>query len=146
MNTHLTETGVNKMSDLNWFGKMILGAAFILSFFATQGIMDVADASTAKAPQVNTCKPIMADSTPLVFPYKTNAVINPTANWGLHSMSLKKAGFLMLPHEYRGQKVCVLDTRAGAGLMLNCEAILNHGRKEAFHAFNDGWVLLHPAK
>jgi len=133
------------MNDLNWFGKMILGAAFILSFFATQGIMSIADAGTL-SPQVNTCKPIMADSTPLIFPFNTNVVINPTANWGLHSMTLKRASFLMLPHEYRGQKVCVLDTRAGAGLMLNCEAILGHGRKEAFHAFKDGWVLLHQVK
>ena len=133
------------MNDLNWFGKMILGAAFILSFFATQGIMDVADASTAKAPQVNTCKPIMADSTPLVYPFNTNAVINPTANWGLHSMTVKGAGFLMLPHSHNGKEVCVLDLRAGAGLMLNCEAILGHGRKETFHAFADG-AHLYPVK
>ena len=131
--------------DLNWFGKAILAAAFAVGFFGAQAIMSVADAATL-SPQVNTCKPIMADSTPLIFPFNTNVVINPTANWGLHSMSLKKAGFLMLPHEYRGQKVCVLDLRAGAGLMLNCEAILGHGRKETFHAFNDGWVLLHPVK
>ena len=133
------------MDDLNWVGKMILMAAVVIGYALGQGIMDMADAATL-SPQVNTCRPVMADSTPLVFPYETNVVINPTANWGLHSMTVKKAGFLMLPHEYRGQKVCVLDTRAGAGLMLNCEAILNHGRKEAFHAFKDGWVLLYQVK
>ncbi|WP_163098554.1 hypothetical protein GL267_003045 [Acidithiobacillus ferrianus] len=129
------------MDNLNWFGKMILAIAFAVSFFATQGIMDLADAGTAKAPQVNTCKPIMADSTPLVFPYSTNVVINPTANWGLKDMTFKKAVFLSLPHLYQGKPVCVLDTRADSAAVLTCEAILGHGRHETFHAFKDGWVL-----
>ena len=125
------------MNDLNWFGKTILTIAFFISFFATQGIMSLADAGTL-SPQVNTAKVIMADSTPLVYPFNTNAVINPTANWGLSSMTLKRASFLMLPHSHNGKEVCVLDLRAGAGLLLNCEAILGHGRREAFHAFADG--------
>ena len=132
------------MSDLNWFGKAILAAAFAVGFFGTQAIMSVADAATL-SPQVNTCKVIMADSTPLVFPYATNVVINPTANWGLHSMTLKRASFLMLPHSHNGKEVCVLDLRAGAGLLLNCEAILGHGRAETFHAFADG-AHLYPVK
>ena len=133
------------MNDLNWIGKTILAVAFAVGFFGTQAIMSVADANTLNTPQVNVCKPIMADSTPLVYPFNTNAVINPTANWGLRSMTLKRASFLMLPHEYRGQKVCVLDTRAGAGLLLNCEAILGHGRAETFHAFADA-LKLYPVK
>ena len=102
--------------------------------------MSLADAGTL-SPQVNTAKVIMADSTPLVFPYQTNVVINPTANWGPHSMTINKAAWLVVPHEYRGQKVCVMDARAGGGFLLVCEAILGHGRKQTFHAFKDGWVL-----
>lgn len=129
------------MNDLNWFGKAILAAAFAVGFFGTQGIMDMADASTAKAPQVNTCKPIMSDSTPLVFPYKTNVVINPTADWSLRQMTMKRVAFLSFPHLYQGKSVCVLDTRAGSAFLLTCEALLGHGRKETFHGFKDGWVL-----
>ena len=129
-----------EMDDLNWFGKAILAVAFAVGFFAAQGIMSLADAATL-SPQVNVCKPIMSDSTPLVFPYQTNVVINPTANWGLKGMTIKKAAFLMLPHEYQGKEVCVLDTRAGSAFLLTCEAILGHGRKETFHAFADGSKL-----
>ncbi|MDA8376692.1 MAG: hypothetical protein ACYDB0_01145 [Acidithiobacillus sp.] len=128
------------MNDLNWFGKTILTIAFFISFFATQGIMGMADASTI-SPQVNTCKPIMGDSTPLVYPFNTNVVINPTANWGLRSMTFKKFVFLSLPHLYQDKPVCVLDARAGSAALLTCEAILGHGRKETFHAFKDGWKL-----
>lgn len=126
--------------ELNWFGKTILAIAFFISFFATQGIMSLADAGTL-SPQVNTAKVIMADSTPLVFPYKTNVVINPTANWGLREMTFKRVVFLSLPHEYLGQKVCILDARADSASLLTCEAILGHGRKQTFHAFKDGGVL-----
>ena len=129
-----------EMSDLNWFGKMILGIAFAVGFFAAQGIMSLADAGTL-SPQVHTCHVIMADSTPLVFPYETNAAINPTANWGLHEMTIKKAAFLMLPHEYQGKPVCILDDRAGSAFLLTCEAILGHGRQETFRAFADGSKL-----
>ncbi|MHB8224161.1 hypothetical protein [Acidithiobacillus sp.] len=100
----------------------------------------MADASTI-SPQVNTCKPIMGDSTPLVYPFNTNVVINPTANWGLRSMTFKKFVFLSLPHLYQDKPVCVLDARAGSAALLTCEAILGHGRKETFHAFKDGWKL-----
>lgn len=126
--------------DLNWFGKAILAAAFAVGFFGTQAIMGVADAATL-SPQVNTCKVIMADSTPLVFPYKTNVVINPTADWGLKSMDMKKVAFLSLPHLYQGKSVCVLDARADSASLLTCEAILGHGRHETFHGFKDGRVL-----
>lgn len=128
------------MNDLNWFGKTILAAAFAVSFFATQGIMGLADAATL-SPQVNTAKVVMADSTPLVFPYKTNVVINPTANWGPHSITINEAAWLVVPHEYLGKKVCVMDARAGGGFLLVCEAILGHGRKETFHAYKDGMAL-----
>lgn len=79
----------------------------------------------------------MSDSTPLVFPNKTNLVINPTANWSRKTITLKDAAFLMLPHEYAGHAVCVVDQRAGPGLALNCEALLNHGRHEIFNGFKD---------
>ena len=128
------------MDDLNWFGKMVLAIAFAVSFFATQGIMGLADAATL-SPQVNTAKVVMADSTPLVFPYKTNVVINPTANWGPHSITINEAAWLVVPHEYLGKKVCVMDARAGGGFLLVCEAILGHGRKETFHAYKDGMAL-----
>lgn len=132
------------MDDLNWFGKMVLALAFAVSFFATQAIMGVAGAATLNyplSPQVDTCQPIMADSTPLVFPYKSNVVINPTANWGPHSMTIKKAAWLVVPHEYLGKKVCVMDGRDGGGFLLVCEALMGHGRKEAFRAFNDAGDL-----
>ena len=128
------------MNDLNWFGKVILAAAFAVAFFATQGIMSLADASTL-SPQVNTCKPIMQDSTPLVYPFATNVVINPTTNWGPHEMTIQKAAWLVLPHEYLGKKVCVMDGRDGGGFLLVCEALMGHGRKEAFRAFNDAGDL-----
>ena len=128
------------MNDLNWIGKTILAMAFAVSFFATQGIMDMADAATI-SPQVNTCKPIMADSTPLVYPFDTNVVLNPTANWGLKGMTFKRYVFLSLPHLYQDKPVCVLDARAGSAALLTCEAILGHGRKQTFHAYKDGLAL-----
>lgn len=100
----------------------------------------VASAATL-SPQVTTGKPIMADSTPLVYPFDTNVVINPTANWSLSDMTFKKVVFLSLPHLYQDKPVCVLDARAGSAALLTCEAILGHGRKETFHAFKDGWDL-----
>ena len=128
------------MNDLNWLGKMILAAAFAVGFLGAQGIMDMADAATL-SPQVNTGKPIMSDSTPLVFPYKTNAVINPTANWGLHDMTFKKVVFLSLPHLYQGKPVCVLDSRADSASLLTCETIIGRGRKETIRALKDGSKL-----
>ena len=116
--------------------------AFAFGFFAVEGIADIAGAATISiSPQVNTSKPIMQDSTPLVFPYQTNVVINPTANWGLKGMTFQKMVFLSLPHLYQDKPVCVLDTRADSAALLTCEAILGHGRKETFHAFKDGGVL-----
>lgn len=56
-------------------------------------------------------------------------------------MTLKDAAFLMLPHEYQGRDVCVVDMKAGPGLALNCEALLNHGRKQLFDGFHDVEVL-----
>lgn len=79
----------------------------------------------------------MSDSTPLVFPKPTNLVINPEADWSKKTITLKDAAFLMLPHEYQGHDVCVVDRRAGPGLALNCEALLGHGRAELFAAFDD---------
>ncbi|WP_163098680.1 hypothetical protein GL267_008640 [Acidithiobacillus ferrianus] len=128
------------MNDLNWFGKMILTIAFAVGFFGAQAIMSVADANTL-SPQVNTCKPIMSDSTPLVYPYETSVVINPTADWGLNDMTFKKVVFLSLPHLYQGKPVCVLDTRADSASLLTCETVLGHGRKETIHALKDGLVL-----
>ena len=79
----------------------------------------------------------MSDSTPLVFPKPTNLVINSEADWSKQTITLKDAAFLMLPHEYNGHDVCVVDRRAGPGLALNCEALLGHGRKQLFAAFDD---------
>lgn len=116
--------------------KMLLIAVAAVGFVAS----GVANAATL-SPQVTTGKPIMADSTPLVFPYTTNVVINPTADWSLSDMTFKKSVFLSLPHLYQGKPVCVLDTHAGSAFVLSCEAILGHGRKQTFHAFKDGWDL-----
>ena len=117
--------------------KMLLIAAAAVGFVAP----GVANAATTASPQVTTGKPIMADSTPLVFPHVTNVVINPTANWGLKDMTFKKVVFLSLPHLYQDKSVCVLDARAGSAALLTCEAILGHGRKQTIHAFKDGWAL-----
>lgn len=117
--------------------KMLLIAVAAVGFVAP----GVANAATIASPQVTTGKPIMADSTPLVYPFDTNVVINPTANWSLSDMTFKKSVFLSLPHLYQGKPVCVLDTHAGSAFVLSCEAILGHGRKQTFHAFKDGWDL-----
>lgn len=136
------------MDDLSWTGKVILAVAFALSFFATQGIMGMADAGTYFVPQfpphVNVCKPIMADSTPLVFPYPTNAVLNPTASWGVKSITLRKFAFLATPHQYAGKKICIADPRIGGAAILDCEAVLNHGRKETYRVISDS-VYLFPS-
>jgi hypothetical protein len=79
----------------------------------------------------------MSDSTPLIFPKPTNLVINSTADWSKKTITLKDAAFLMIPHEYQGHAVCVVDRRAGPGLSLNCEALLGHGRKQLFAGFDD---------
>ena len=118
--------------------KHVKKLAFVVALVGCFG-WSAADAATVPppSPHVNTCKPIMRDSTPLVFPFTTNVVVNPTANWGRRSLTINKVAFLMIPHEYQGKKVCVLDPRAGTPLTLVCEALLGHGRKETFHAFND---------
>ena len=120
--------------------KMALAVALAaVSFFG----LSAADAATVPppSPHVNTAQVIMRDSTPLVYPYETNVVVNPTANWGLRSLTINQVAFLIVPHSYQGKRVCVLDTRAGPPFILVCEGLLGHGRKEAFHAFNDSLDL-----
>lgn len=132
------------MNELTRTQKIMLAFGFFLAFctgfFGIEGLADLAGAATL-SPQVNISKPIMEDSTPLVYPFDTNVVINPTANWGLKGMTFKKFVFLSLPHLYQDKPVCVLDARAGSAALLTCEAILGHGRRETFRAFKDGWKL-----
>ena len=126
------------MDNLNKRGKKLaLAVALVVGCFGWNAANASASTVPPPSPHVNTSKPIMRDSTPLVFPHETNAVVNPTANWGRHEMTIRKVAFLMSPHEYQGHKVCVLDSRNGAPLALICEALLGHGRRETFRAYHD---------
>jgi hypothetical protein len=130
------------MSDLNWIGKMILVIGFAVSFLVTQGIMDQADASTLSGPQATAAHVIMSDSTPLVYPSSTNAVTNPTSDWGGHDITMREVSFLMTPHEYRGKRVCIVDPLVSGAPILVCEAVLNHGRKETLRVVSDAvWLF-----